>query len=323
MDADVIPSGSAERGSTESILRRRILPGLAGLLTASACGRLESIPCSPAQTPESWLASQPFVELTIASRRIIVVQPSTSIIVYVLGILSIAIGIRFLRTRDRQLSRLWWGTGLLLWGAGALLAGTSYEAFSYAIKCAGRATCAWTSWWEVGYLIVTAWSIGALTLAEAHACSAGRWRRALSVYVTAAAVLYPLVVLLGAFVPIRFLVSFELLVLVAAPGIAACLALRAWRYRRSGTRTDLALLGTWLWLVLTVGAYYLYLVLDVTAALWARGLWFSENDVLHVGLIVWMLRIAVVIAPGLRDVPEADDAAGMVGDRSSQRGGRR
>jgi hypothetical protein len=249
------------------------------------------------------------VELTIASHRIVVVQPSTTAIVYVLGILSIGVGVRFLRTRNHQLSRLWWGTGLLLWGVGALLAGTSYEAFSYAIKCAGRATCAWTSWWEVVYLILTTWSIDAITLAEAHACSFGRWRRALSVHVTASAALYSIVVLLGAFVPIRFLVSFELLVLVAAPSVLVCLGLRAWRYRRSGTRADLALLGTWLWLILTVGAYYLYLVLDVTPALWARGIWFSENDVLHVGLVVWMLFIAVVVAPGLRDVPEAETAS--------------
>ena len=36
----------------------------------------------------------------------------------------------------------------------------------------------------------------------------------------------------------------------------------------------------------TLGAYFLYLLLDVTHDLWARGVWFSENDVLHIGLIV-------------------------------------
>jgi hypothetical protein len=62
--------------------------------------------------------------------------------------------------------------------------------------------------------------------------------------------------------------------------------------------------GTWLWLGLTVGAYYLYLVLGVTQALRTRGIWFSENDVLHVGLIAWMLFIAFVVAPRLSDMPE-------------------
>jgi len=108
---------------------------------------------------------------------------------------------------------------------------------------------------------------------------------------------------MGAFFPIRFLVSFELLVLAAAPSILALFGLNAWRYRRAGSRMDLALMGTWLWLGLTVGAYFLYLVLGVTQALWARGIWFSENDVLHVALVVWMLLIAVLVAPTISDMP--------------------
>lgn len=285
-------------------MKRRLRVVLAALMTASACDRLETIHASPAQTPETWLASQPWVEFTLASRRIIVVQPSTSIIVFVLSLLSLGIGVRFLRTRNRQLSRFWWGMALLLWGGGGLLAGASYEAFSYAIKCAGRANCSWTSWWEVAYLILTGWSVNGMLLAEAHACSNGRRRQALTVYASLSAFLYPIVVLLGAFVPLQFLVSFELLVLVAAPNIMACIGLRASRYRRSRTRADLVLLLTWLWLVLATLAYYGYLVLGFAQALWAKGIWFSENDVLHVGLIAWMLAIAFVMAPAARDASE-------------------
>jgi hypothetical protein len=289
--------------------RGPLLAGLAGLVATSACGRLESIPCSPEQTPEAWLASQPFTELTIASHRLIVVQPSTTAIVYLLGILGIGVGVHFLRTRNHQRSRLWGGIGLMLGGLGALLAGTSYEAFSYAIKCAGRATCAWTSWWEVIFLILTAWSVDAMTLAVAHACSAGRGRRALSVHATAHAALYLGVVLTGAFLPSRLLVSFELLVLSVAPSIVALFGLNAWRYRRTASPIDLVLVRAWLGLGLTVGAYYLYLVLGVTQALWARGIWFSENDVLHVGLMILMLFIALVVAPRLRDMPEPEAAS--------------
>jgi len=293
------------------ILVRRFLATITCLLAASACGRLESIPCRPAQTPASWLASQPFVELTLASRRLVVMQPSSSAIVYLLALLTIAVGFYLLRIRERQRSRLWWGIALLLWGAGALLAGTSYQAFSYAIKCAGRATCAWTSWWEVGYLLLTVWAIDAMTLGTAHACMAGRGRRALATYATANAVLYTLVVLAGGFAPNRHLVSFELLVFFAAPGVGWMLGLNARRYRRqrrAGGGMDLALLGAWLGLILTLGAYLLYLVSGVTARLWARGIWFSENDVLHLGLILWMLFLAVAVAPRLRDWPGAQTA---------------
>jgi hypothetical protein len=282
-------------------LRRRLLTALAAQAAASACARLDSIPSSPPRTPQEWLAVQPWTFFEVASHRVIVVQPSTTIIVSALSILALLIGVRFLRSRDGQLSRFWWGVGLLLWGTGGLLAGASYEAFSYAIKCEGRAVCAWTSWFEVAYLILTAWSINAMMLAEAQACSAGGWRQAIALGAGSSALAYSVVVLVGAMVPIRFLVSFELLVLVAAPSILVCLALRASRYRLSRARGDLAALGTWLWLILCVVAYYAYLVLGVSEALWTRGIWFTENDVLHLGLIAWMLSVVFVLAPLLRD----------------------
>ena len=64
---------------------------------------------------------------------------------------------------------------------------------------------------------------------------------------------------------------------------------------------DLALLGAWAWLALTLAAYFGYLMAGITQILWARGVWFSENDVLHIGLIVWMIYLARVVAPRVRD----------------------
>jgi len=284
-----------------TVTARRLF-ALIALSASSGCARLDSIPMSPPHTPESWLASQPWVELTVASHRILVVQPSTTVIVFALSILSLVIGARLLQDQRGQRSRFWWGAGLVLWGVGGLLAGASYEAFSYAIKCEGRATCTWTSWWEVVYLILTAWSINAMLIGEAQSCAERRWLPAIGFGASVSALAYSALVLVGALVPIRFLVSFELLILVAAPSVAVCIGLRALRWRRSRTRADLALLGTWLWLVFTTGAYYAYLLLDIPGALWARGIWFTENDVLHVGLIVWMVSIARVIVPRLIDV---------------------
>jgi hypothetical protein len=274
---------------------------LALLLTLTACGRLDSIPYTPAQTPETWLQIQPFAEFKIASQNIVFVQPSTSLIVYFLGILTIMVGLYFLKLREGQLSRLWWGIALLLWGVGALLAGTSYEAFSYAIKCAGREACLWTSWWEVLYLIASVWSIDAMTLAVAYASTDGKLRKALSVYAIVNAILYFIVVMVGALTPIKFLISFELLLVVAAPGIIAFFVINGGRYYKNKLRLDLILLGTWLWLGVTIAAYFLYLISGNTASLWAKGLWFSENDVLHIGLIVWMFYIAFALAPQVKD----------------------
>jgi hypothetical protein len=70
---------------------------------------------------------------------------------------------------------------------------------------------------------------------------------------------------------------------------------------------DLALLGTWLWLGITLGAYFLYLVLDLTHDLWAQGVWFSENDVLPIGLILWMLYIALAVVRRVADAPASSE----------------
>ena len=280
---------------------KRILFFLLTSFLLTACGQLDSIPYTPSQTPETWLQIQPFAEFQFASQNVIFIQPSTSIIVYFLGILTIGVGLYFLKIRAGQLSRLWWGIALLLWGIGALLAGTSYEAFSYAIKCAGREACLWTSWWEILYLLVSVWSIDAMMLAVAYSSTTGKLRKVLSVYSVINAIVYFIIVMIGVFIPVKFLISFELLLVVAAPSVIAFFVINGWRYSKYKLRSDLTLLGTWIWLGVTIAAYFLYLISGSTASLWARGLWFSENDVLHIGLIIWMLYIAFALAPQVKD----------------------
>lgn len=281
----------------------KLIPALL-LLMLSGCTALESLPYSPPQTPASWLQIQPFMELKIAGEAFILVQPSTSAIVYLLGVLTIIFGVYLLRVRGDHRSRLWWGVALVLWGAGALLAGTSYEAFSYQIKCAGRTACLWTSWWEIVYLAVSAASIDAMLLAAAFSSATGKLRRALISYGSANAVLYCGVLITGALLPVKFLISFELLLLVATPGILVLLGLNGWRYIKRKLPVDLALCGIWLGLGAVIGAYFLYYSLGITPILWAEGVWFSENDVLHIGLILWMIAVVRVVTRHVQDLPE-------------------
>jgi hypothetical protein len=162
--------------------------------------------------------------------------------------------------------------------------------------------------------MLSAASVDAMVVAEAYSCAVGTWRRVMASYALGHAGLYILVVLAGALLPVKFLISFELLLLVAAPNILFLFALNGWRYYRRKDPMDLALVGTWLWLGITLVAYFLYLLLEVGHALWARGVWFSENDVLHIGLILWMIYIAVVVARLVVDAPDpaltAPDGAG-------------
>ena len=281
---------------------KRIFPLFIILLALAACGRLETIPYDPVQSPETWLQIQPYAEIRLGSFNFIFVQPSTSIIVYLLGIMTIAVGLYFLKTVNGQRSRLWWGIALLLWGIGALLAGTSYEAFSYAIKCVGRDACLWTSWWEILYLVLSVWSIDAMILAVAYSSVSGKLRKWLLFYAVVNAALYFLIVMIGVFTPVKFLISFELLLIVTAPSIITFFVIHGWLYFRHKDTIALIYLGTWIWLGMTIVAYFLYLLSGNTTALWEKGIWFSENDVLHIGLIVWMVYIVRFLSPRVKDM---------------------
>jgi hypothetical protein len=281
---------------------KRILSLLLLLVTLSACGRLDALPYEPAQTPETWLQIQPYTKIQLASQDIVFVQPSTSILVYFLGFLAIGIGIYFLYIRNGQQSRLWWGIALLLWGLGALLAGTSYEAFSYTIKCSGREFCLWTSWWEILYLLVTIWSVDAMLLAVSYSSTKGRLRKGLSVYAILNAILYFILLMIGVFIPVKSLISFEFLLVVGFPGILAFFFINGWRYKQYKQPLDKVLLVTWVWLGITIIAYFVYYISGNAVALWAKGIWFTENDVLHIGLIIWMLYIAFRVAPSTKDL---------------------
>lgn len=271
------------------------------LAAMPGCGRLDLIDYSPRITPDEFLRSQPHCHVRLASLDFILIQPSSTVIVYSVALLTMGVGLFFLRLRDGQRTRLWWGIGLLLSGFGALLAGTSYQAFGYEIKCAGRPFCTWTSWWELAYLLLTAAGMNAMLIAVAYSCTTGALRRFVCAYAGVSALLYTGAVLAGALVPIRLLVSFEGLMVAAAPAVALALGLAVRAYRERRDPVGLALLRTWAGFMMVIVAYALALATGITDRLWTYGIWFTENDVLHAGMILWVLHLAVALPGRLED----------------------
>ncbi len=272
------------------------------MLSLSSCSRLATIPAlPPGNTPVDYLASRPYVELSVGGAEFIVTEPSSSVFILALGLLTIGLGAHFLKTHAGQRSRFWWGLSFIAWGIGALLAGTSYQAFAYEIKSAGRAVSSWTSWWEIFYMLFTVASIGAMTMGVAWSSANGRARKALAIYAVVDVALYFAVCLTGAFLPDKFLVSFELMVLFTWPGYMAFFVINLRRYIKGREALDRSLMVTWVALFVVMGGYYVYLLSGLGEALWARGLWFNANDFLHAGLIGWMLYIRVKVSKELRD----------------------
>lgn len=106
---------------------------------------------------------------------------------------------------------------------------------------------------------------------------------------------------IGGIVPVKSLITFEFMVWVSIPGFLLFCFLNAWHYYMFSYYMDLVLLGSWILLLCTMMAYWIYNKQGITKKLWAKGIWFSENDMLHVLLIFWMIYIATVVADRIKD----------------------
>ncbi len=268
-------------------------PGLAG------CGRLDELLYAPPTTPQQWCEQRP----CIAVGGTVLDEPLGTALVFLLAGLWLAAGIYFLVSRRDQASRFWLGIALVLGGIGAALAGVSYQAFGYVLKCAGRDLCVLTDGYEVGYSLAQALSVSAMLTAVSYACATAGLRRGLIGYAVLNAVLYGAICVAGVMMPSARLLSYFVLMLFALPGILIVIVVSTRRYLRNHDAMDESLVVGTLLLVGVQAAYFAYQSAGLTKTLWddGRGFYFSENDVLHVGMMVWLAYVVFVVGKHLRD----------------------
>lgn len=270
-------------------ISKLLLPCL--LLLLNGCNRLDSIEYSPKTSPETFLQNQPWVNVKIGDWEFIWSQPTSSIIVFFVGFYTIYAGYIFLRNRDKQQSKFWWGIGFLLTGAGAIFAGTSYQALGYEIKCNGREFCTWTSWWEIWYMLLSVPGMNAFLVAAAFTNTHGSYRKAVITYAFVNTICYSVLLLFGALWAVKFAVSFECMSLISAPSVIFLIFLHGTAHFRHNEKLNFLLLNTWLIFAAVAIAYCVYLSLDISPYLWKKGIWFTENDVLHLGMVCWIYYV--------------------------------
>ena len=263
----------------------------------AGCGRLDELQYSPATTPDQWCQQRPCVEVgdTILN------EPLGTVLVFGLALLWLIVGTYFLLTRAGQRSRAWFGLALLLGGVSAALAGISYQALSYVLKCEGLQYCRLTNGFEVGYSLTQAFSVSAMLVAVAYACTTGGTRRGFVTYAGVNAGVYVLVTVIAVMLPSAVLLSFPVLMLFAVPGLVMVIVIAA---RRRADRMARVILNIALLQILVQAAYFAYYAAGITQTLWddGKGFYFSENDVLHVGMILWLVYVWRALGPLLRDV---------------------
>jgi len=261
-------------------------------LISSAFSHIADLALVPAIKPFCFLRQTPNLNIL----NLIIQQPSSTVIVFLLAFLTIYLGYKLL---DKHHSPSHWlGIGFIFWGLGALMAGISYQAFGYYLKCVGYDTCRFTDHFELIYMSLTVISLSAIMLAYASMVKNALYQKILTIFAFGSALLYALVQGLGMVLPIQFLISYEGLLVFLAPNLIIFMIIS---YLKRKEVLHKRLFTLWLWFIGLNIAYFGALYANFTWPLYnSTGIWFNENDVLHVLLIIWMLAWLVWIKPVLK-----------------------
>lgn len=245
-----------------------------------------SILASPLITPTDYLTLKPYT--SIGSTTIIV--PSSTVLVYLLGILILFIGYRFIKKNSPL-----WGMSMIFWGLSTLLAGTSYQGLGYELKCEGLDYCVFTSFFETSYMFFTAISITLLAIAFSKDFYNKLW---LDIYSKIALIVYTLLLLVGSVFSIYLLITYELFTLFFMPIFLVLFIININNYKKSKKSIDKSFIILWLMFLIVNVSYYVYYLPGLGTILYENtSIWFSANDVLHVGLILWFLYFNFKLVP--------------------------
>lgn len=252
---------------------------------------------------ETWLNTHPWIQVRFRFLQFILAEPSSSLIVFALGIILAIAGIAFLKERSKSRSALLWGIGLVLWSLSTFFAGISYQAFSYELKYAGREIGLWTSWWEIWYLMVFTVSMNFIVSAVAYSSTTSKLRRSLIIYAITNSLIYLVVVLSGAFLPNQFMTSFECMLLFTGPSFIILSIVNLLTWIKAKKLLDARLFIAWMGFFIVTALYFVYYLSGLADILWKRGIWFNANDVLHIGLIIWVVYLLVGVKKLCADFP--------------------
>ena len=181
------------------------------------------------------------------------------------------------------------------------LAGTSDQAFGYEFKCQGFAYCIFTSWWELAYMIFTVTGVAAAFIGVAYCTLEKGAQKSWTLYAIISSFVYVIIILLGILLSNEFLLSFEFMLIFIFIGGCILFVQDLLYYHRKKKGLFPKIMGVWLVLLLVIIVYYIALESNFASALWAKGIWFNEDDVLHIMMIIWILYIYKVLGKALLD----------------------
>lgn len=257
---------------------------------------------NPLVTPSSFLLGMPSVNMSLFDTQFVLIQPSSTIFVYLLGLLMIGLGIFFLLTKGTHKSRFLFGIGLILWGLGAIFAGTSYQAFGYELKCLGMDYCLFTSKFEFVYLLLTAYSINFILTAVAYLEKDELSRNRLIQFAMYHSLAYTIFLFIGVIIPSRFMVSYEGFMMFVGGEFVLMFVVNLKNHLQQKDFLNRNFVIVWILFFLVNVFYFIYLFSGVSETLYeVNHIWFNANDVLHILLMGWALAIYFLVGKQLKD----------------------
>jgi hypothetical protein len=139
--------------------------------------------------------------------------------------------------------------------------------------------------------------------AVSYACATAGLRRYLIGYAVLNAAVYAAISIAAVMMPSAVLLSYLVLMLFALPGSLIVIVVSTLGYLRNHDTMNRSLVVSTLLLVVVQTAYFAYHSAGLTETLWdhGRGFYFSENDVLHVGMMLWIAYVVFVVGKRLCD----------------------
>jgi len=239
-----------------------------------------SILIEPKITPLEFLQGKPYIVLF---NGITVIVPTSTFFVYLLGVQILYFGVKLIKNNKNI-----WGISLIFWGIGTLLAGTSYQGLGYELKCDGNTYCEFTSGFELSYLFITAISISVMAIAFSRDFLDLSKQKALELYAKIALGIYTIILMLGSILENSLLISYEIFSLFFMPLFVVFFVINISNYRKEKDQLNKSFIKVWIFFLVVNVLYYVYYIPGFTESLYSNtGIWFSANDVLHIGLIFW------------------------------------
>ncbi|MHB8096521.1 MAG: hypothetical protein ACYDEI_02550 [Erysipelotrichaceae bacterium] len=236
----------------------------------------------PLINSDVFLSQYPDIKLN----NLIIQQPTSTFFILLLTIITVGLGIYYLKNKNNQFS-FWLGINFIFWGIGAFLAGLSYQAFGYYLKCTNLEYCTFTNWVELLYMTFTVISINALLVAYSYLINNKKVQDKLQNYAIISVVLYSLFQGVGIILPNQFMISYEGMLLFLSPNIIIMMWIN---YQNLNEALHKQLWIIWLLFLGVNIAYFVALFSNQGSFLYSNfNIWFNENDTLHVLLIIWML----------------------------------